>query len=106
MVAIARHKNRRTYHGAVNPGSLLGTKMVKQGFGTDGKDIGTGAGILCRAALDDDFTRTSGQYYDNDIAQFSAPHPGALDAKKVSTAVAVTASVNPPVYAAELTKAT
>lgn len=78
---------------AVNPGSLLGTKMVKQGFGTDGKDIGIGASILCRAALDDDFNRASGQYFDNDIGQFSEPHPDALDAKKISTTVAAIEAV-------------
>ena len=72
---------------AVNPGSLLGTKMVKQGFGTDGNDIGIGARILCRAALDDDFSAASGQYFDNDIGEFSTPHPDALDAKKVSATV-------------------
>ena len=72
---------------AVNPGSLLGTKMVKEGFGTAGNDIGIGARILCQAALDDDFSSASGQYFDNDAGQFSAPHPDALDAKKVSATV-------------------
>lgn len=40
---------------AVNPGSLLGTKMVKEGFGMAGGDIGIGAEILVRAALEDEF---------------------------------------------------
>ena len=35
---------------AVNPGSMLGTKMVKQGFGVAGNDIRKGADILVRAA--------------------------------------------------------
>ncbi len=78
---------------AVNPGSLLGTKMVKQGFGTEGKDIGIGARIVCLAALDDDFSSASGQYFDNDIGQFSAPHPDALDAKKVSATVSAIEAV-------------
>jgi len=66
---------------AVNPGSLLGTKMVKEGFGTSGKDIGIGSEILRRAAIDDDFGKAiSGQYFDNDSARFAAPHPDAMDA--------------------------
>ncbi len=59
---------------AVNPGSMLGTKMVKEGFGVEGADIDTGARILCRAALDADFADASGKYYDNDSRQFSAAH--------------------------------
>lgn len=64
---------------AVNPGSLLGTKMVREGFGTAGKDIRIGADILTRAALSDEFSAASGQYFDNDIGRFASPHPEALD---------------------------
>lgn len=64
---------------AVNPGSLLASKMVKDGFGVAGKDLGIGAEILQRAALSEEFASASGKYFDNDIGQFTAPHPGALD---------------------------
>lgn len=67
---------------AVNPGSLLGSKMVKQAFGTDGSDIRIGAEILCRASLTDEFSVASGQYFDNDQGQFASPHPDALDPQK------------------------
>lgn len=67
---------------AVNPGSLLGTKMVKEGFGTAGKDIRIGADIICRAALSDEFKDASGQYFDNDSGRFAAPHPDAVDPRK------------------------
>ncbi len=67
---------------AVNPGSLLASKMVKEGFGVDGKSIGIGADILCRAALSDEFASASGKYFDNDAGAFSAPHPDALDPLK------------------------
>lgn len=67
---------------AVNPGSLLASKMVKQGFGIDGKDLGIGAEILTRAALADEFADASGKYFDNDIGQFAPPHPDALDPRK------------------------
>ncbi len=67
---------------AVNPGSLLGSKMVKEGFGMEGKDIGIGAKILARLATEDEFSDASGQYFDNDKGQFAAPHPDALNDKK------------------------
>lgn len=67
---------------AVNPGSLLATKMVKQGFGVAGHDIGIGADILTRLALDDEFKYASGLYFDNDKGQFSSPHVEASDPDK------------------------
>ena len=67
---------------AVNPKSMLGTKMVKEAFGVGGADPGIGAKILCRAALSDEFADASGRYFDNDIGRFSSPHPDAMNARK------------------------
>ena len=67
---------------AVNPGSLLGSKMVKEAFGIAGGDIRIGAEILIRAALTDEFAAASGQYFDNDKGQFAPPHPDVLDERK------------------------
>lgn len=64
---------------AVNPGSFLGTKMVKEAYGSAGKDIGIGADILARAATSDEFADASGRYFDNDSGRFADPHPFALD---------------------------
>ena len=72
---------------AVNPGSLMGSKMVKEGFGIAGKGLDIGAEILARAALSDDFAQATGQYFDNDIGQFGSPHPDALDTQKVQQVV-------------------
>ena len=69
---------------AVNPASLLGSKMVKEGFGVAGGDINIGADILTRAALSGEFANASGQYFDNDSKRFSDPHIDALDSKKVT----------------------
>jgi len=66
---------------AVNPGSLLASKMVKEGFGIAGNDLSIGAGILHRAALDASFADASGRYFDNDAGAFADPHPAALDDK-------------------------
>ena len=67
---------------AVNPGSMLGSKMVKQAFGVAGGDISIGADILTRAALTDEFAAASGQYFDNDSGRFAEPHRDALDPRK------------------------
>jgi NAD(P)-dependent dehydrogenase (short-subunit alcohol dehydrogenase family) len=67
---------------AVNPGSLLASKMVKDGFGVVGNDIGIGAEILTRAALTDEFASASGQYFDNDKGAFGPPHADALNPSK------------------------
>lgn len=67
---------------AVNPGSLLGSKMVKEAFGIAGGDLQIGAEILVRAALSEEFEIASGQYFDNDSGKFASPHPDALNPQK------------------------
>lgn len=67
---------------AVNPGSLLASKMVKEGFGVAGNDLGIGADILRRAALSDEFSGQTGAYFDNDSGQFAKPHSDAMNAAK------------------------
>ena len=67
---------------AVNPKSLLGSKMVKDAFGIAGTDIQEGADILVHAALSDEFANAGGRYFDNDIGSFAQPHPDAMDAQK------------------------
>ena len=78
---------------AVNPGSLLGSKMVKEAYGVAGKDIQIGADILTRAALSGEFASASGKYFDNDARQFASPHPDALDDGKCQELVDVIESV-------------
>ncbi|MEM1427324.1 MAG: SDR family NAD(P)-dependent oxidoreductase [Cyanobacteria bacterium P01_H01_bin.130] len=78
---------------AVNPGSLLGSKMVKEAFGMAGKDLNIGADILIRAALSDEFATASGQYFDNDSGQFAAPHQDALDPQQVEDVMEAIATV-------------
>jgi NAD(P)-dependent dehydrogenase (short-subunit alcohol dehydrogenase family) len=75
---------------AVNPGSLLASKMVREAFGVEGSDLAIGADILVRAALSDEFISASGLYYDNDAKRFGSPHPDALVPdiqKQVMTAI-------------------
>ena len=83
---------------AVNPASLLASKMVKEAYGVAGSDLRVGADILVRAALADEFANASGRYFDNDQGQFASPHPDALDARKnenlVQAIEAVLAGIN------------
>lgn len=67
---------------AVNPGSFLGTKMVKEAYGMAGNDIGIGAAILAKAATSEEFINASGRYFDNDSGRFADPHADALDPRK------------------------
>ncbi|WP_420588482.1 SDR family NAD(P)-dependent oxidoreductase [Bacterioplanoides sp.] len=64
---------------AVNPASLLASKMVKEGFGVAGKDMNIGADILVDLALKPEYQTHSSEYFDNDIGQFTAPHPAGED---------------------------
>jgi NAD(P)-dependent dehydrogenase (short-subunit alcohol dehydrogenase family) len=64
---------------AVNPGSLLASKMVKEGFGVEGSDLSKGAEILIKASLSEEFADATGRYFDNDSGHFANPHPAALD---------------------------
>ena len=73
---------------AVNPGSLLATKMVRDAFGSPGQDINIGVDVLARAALGAEFEGRSGAYYDNDAGGFADPHPWALKPDAVAAVMA------------------
>lgn len=73
----------------INPGSMLGNKMVKEGFGVADREIHIGADVLIRAALEGKLAAlegklaaASGRYFDNDSGRFASPHPDALDPQK------------------------
>lgn len=78
---------------ALNPGSMLATKMVKEGFGVSGSDIQQGSDIIVKAALSQEFEHQTGVYFDNDIGQFSAPHSDALNKKANQTVYEMCRSV-------------
>ena len=78
---------------ALNPGSLIDTKMVQEGFGHAAKDITVGTDILVRAALSDEFANANGQYFDNDSNQFADPHPDCLNPAKRSATVQLMESI-------------
>ncbi|WP_415905673.1 SDR family NAD(P)-dependent oxidoreductase [Neptuniibacter sp. QD48_55] len=87
LIAWTRHlatelSNEGILIASVNPGSLLATKMVKDGFGVAGNDISQGADILIRAALSDEFSDKAGEYFDNDSGAFAQPDEDSLNPQK------------------------
>ncbi len=69
---------------AVNPASMIGSKMVNTAYGVEGKSLKVGADILVKASLSDEFSNASGQYFDNDHGDFRSPHPDALNQHKTN----------------------
>lgn len=80
--ALAEQLQPQVLVVSVNPGSLLASKMVKEGFGVPGKDLRIGADILCKAALSEKFSDSHGLYFDNDSGRFADPHSDAADKEK------------------------
>lgn len=73
---------------AVNPGSLLASKMVKQGFGVAGHDLEIGAKVLAKMALDESVAEHSGEYFDNDAGHFAPPHTAGTSSQNIDTVMA------------------
>jgi NAD(P)-dependent dehydrogenase (short-subunit alcohol dehydrogenase family) len=78
---------------AVNRASMLGSKMVQEGFGVTGAGLKIGAKILTRLALDEEFAGSCGQYFDNDAGRFCSPHPDGLNLQKSAELVATIESI-------------
>ncbi|MEM8585530.1 MAG: hypothetical protein AAGF87_14720 [Bacteroidota bacterium] len=64
---------------AVNPGSLLNTNMVREGFGFHQAPADMGANILYELALSNHYKNDSGKYFDNDRGSFGHIHPYGQD---------------------------
>ena len=96
MFSLAMSKSineKNTVFVSVNPGSLLGTKMVRQSFGIKGKDADIGAKLLVHLATIESAQSISGKYYDNDIGRYTSPHSDALDDRKCSQLVKALKSI-------------
>lgn len=80
-----RHKDITTI--ALNPGSLLNTKMVKEAYGKFWSSADKGADIITDLATNSKYTDKSGQYFDNDKGQFGNAHPDAYENDKIESLV-------------------
>lgn len=78
---------------AVNPGSLLNTKMVNEAYGEYWSSADKGANILTELAISDEFAGDTGKYFDNDIKDgahgdakgaFGQPYADALDKEAIA----------------------
>lgn len=67
---------------AVNPGSLLNTKMVREAYGNYWSPADKGMKILHKLTLKESLVQ-SGAYFDNDQGDFSQPHPDVYDKSKI-----------------------
>lgn len=68
---------------AVNPGSLLNTKMVQEAYGQFWAPADKGSSILFQLATDEKHLSDSGKYFDNDKGSFSNAHSDAYDQEKI-----------------------
>lgn len=75
---------------AVNPGSLLNTRMVKEGYGTFWSPAEKGGDILHDLAVEYSREEIDGKYFDNDKGGFGPAHTDAYDAGKIAGLLKVT----------------
>lgn len=78
---------------AVNPGSLLNTKMVKEAFGKFWSSADKGANILYDLAVLDLYKGATGQYFDNDQGAFGPAHPAAYADEGIKRLMQATAAL-------------
>lgn len=78
---------------AVNPGSLLNTRMVQEAYGQYWSSADKGATILHDLALSDQYGESSGKYFDNDKGSFSQAHVDAYDEELISNLIAETQNI-------------
>ncbi len=82
---------------AVNPGSLLHTKMAIEAYGQYWAPAEKGVNVLVDLSSADHYKNDSGKYFDNDKGEikgeFSKAHPDAYDENKILNLINVTASI-------------
>lgn len=75
---------------AVNPGSLLNTKMAAEAYGQYWSSADKGADILYDLAVSQDYEGVTGKYFDNDKGSFGPAHPDAYSETKIDTLINTT----------------
>lgn len=75
---------------AVNPGSLLNTKMVQEAYGQHWSSAEKGVSILHDLAITEAYKNDSGKYFDNDKGSFGKAHQDAYNQEKMNTLLQVT----------------
>lgn len=75
---------------AVNPGSLLNTKMVAEAYGRHMSSAEKGADILYDLAVSERYKGITGKYFDNDQGCFASAHPDAYNQTKIDQLIHAT----------------
>ena len=89
---------------AVNPGSLLNTRMANDAYGQHWSSADKGADILVALAVSDEFANETGRYFDNDIkgehgdkrGAFGTPHSDALNKSAIEQLIQNTEQILTP----------
>ena len=75
---------------ALNPGSLLNTRMVQEAFGTYWAPPEKGASIIYDLAVAEQYGGIMGKYYDNDAGSWGEAHADAYDERKIEKLITTT----------------
>lgn len=82
---------------AVNPGSLLNTKMANEAYGQHWSPATKGADILYDLAISEEYEGVTGQYFDNDKGNpkgaFAKAHPDAYNTELISKLIRKTEDI-------------
>jgi NAD(P)-dependent dehydrogenase (short-subunit alcohol dehydrogenase family) len=78
---------------AVNPGSLLNTKMVQEAYGQFWSSADKGADILYELAISEKNIESNGKYFDNDKGTFSNAHNDAYNQEKINELLTETTQI-------------
>ena len=73
---------------AVNPGSLLNTKMAKEAYGQHWSPAEKGVDILYNLSMTD--LAETGKYFDNDKGSFAPAHADSYNKDKITNLLRVT----------------
>ncbi len=75
---------------AVNPGSLLNTKMALEAYGQHWSPADKGTNILYDLAISDKHKGMTGKYFDNDNGMYSQAHPDAYNEDAIKKLIETT----------------
>lgn len=78
---------------AVNPGSLLNTKMANEAYGQHWSSADKGRDILYNLALWEEYKDDSWKYFDNDSWEFWKAHGDTYDESKIQDLINITEKI-------------
>lgn len=78
---------------ALNPGSLLNTKMVKEAFGRHWSPVDKGADIIYNLSVSEKFMDVTGKYFDNDKGYWGDAHKDSYDEMKIEMLIEATEKI-------------